>query len=336
MKHNNIYKFKVLAVYSDHLVGARGYRVDLYSKDGKWMKHVGTLDDNIYARLADFKLTRRLMRAEITALYDLADGAMLAIAKKGLFRKEKCESVFRKVFSMPRGSKPLNICFAKNGKAYFGEYFQNVEKKEVNVYASEDGCKTWHVIYSFDAGEINHVHGIFFDPYTDCIWITTGDRENECIIAWTNDDFKTLHEFVRGGQEFRNCQLFFFEKSVVYATDSQYVENEIRRIDRKTSEITTLQRVQGSVIKGGQCGELAYFSTTVEPSEVNLDKYSHVWVSHGGQVWYDAYKIKKDNWPSILQYATIEFPQHYAIDNRLYFSGRAVKKLDGKTTNIKL
>ena len=333
---NPKYDFKVLVIYADYLLAARGYKIDKYTLDGKLIEHVGTLIDKKYAKWAGHKLTRRLMRAEVTALYELEDGGMLAVAKKGFFKKEKEANVFLKVYDTPRGSKPLNLCFVKSGNVYFGEYFQNVEKTEVHVYGSKDGCRTWQVVYTFPAGNINHIHGLFYDPYTDRIWITTGDRDNECIIGWTDDEFKTLHELYRGGQEYRNCQLFFYPNHIIYATDSQYMENEIRRIDRQTLDITTLQRIQGSVIKGGQCGEVAYLSTTVEPSDVNLDKYSHVWVSCGGHEWHEVFSIRKDYYPSILQYATLEFPLHQIIADRLYFSGRAVRGLDGKTTFEKI
>lgn len=336
MEDKDIYGFKVLTVYSNYLLAARGYRIDKYSLDGEWIEYVGTIKDKKFEKWAGYKFTRRLMRAEITSLYELADGAMVAIAKKAIFRKEKNEQLFRKVFSVPRGSKPLNVCFSKEGKAYFGEYFQNIEKEDVHVYESDDDCRTWKIVYTFPKGNINHVHGLFFDHYTNRIWILTGDRENECIIGWTDDGFKTLHEELRGGQEYRSCQLFFYKDFIVYATDSQYIENEIRAINRKTLQISSLGKIQGSAIKGGQIGEFAYLSTTVEPSKVNNDKYSHLWVSRNGQEWKELFKVRKDRWPSILQYATIEFPHYYSIADKLYFSARAVKELDGKTTYKKV
>ncbi len=348
MKHN----FKVLSVLSGFVIGAKGYRIDKYSLDGKRLEHIGNVIDPKYAKFAKCKLTRRLMRAELTGLYTLENGGMIAIGKKGLFlrnaplggeSRKRIESNtstgsatkdFHKVFAMPRGSKPLNLCITRNGHIFFGEYFQNMEKVAVNVYGSMDGGRTWEVVYTFPAGNINHVHGLFLDPYTDRIWVLTGDRENECIIGWTDDEFKTLHEELRGGQEYRSCQLFFYKDFIVYATDSQYIENEIRKIDRKTLEITTLAKVQGSAIKGGQCGDVTFISTTVEPSEVNREKASHVWVSKDGEHWQDVFSAKKDCWPAILQYGTIEFPNYKEINNELFFSGRAVKGLDGKTTSV--
>ena len=295
--------------------------------------------DRNYELFSRFAITRRIFRAEITGLYTLSNGDRLAIAKKGLFSQNKGSRTFKKCFSIPRGSKPLNLCFAPSGNIFFGEYFQNKNKRAVNIYCSKDNAKTWKVVYTFDEGNINHIHGLFFDKYTNRIWVATGDRDEECIIGFTEDEFKTFVEVFRGGQEYRTCQLFFYKDYVVFGTDTQYQQNVIKKFDRKTLVIEELQKVQGSVIKGGQVGDVAFISTTVEPSKVNSDKYAHLWVTKDGLHWEERYKAKKDWLPATLfQFGTFEFPQYYGIDKleRLYFSGRAVKGLDGKTTYIDL
>ena len=296
------------------------------------------IEDKKYRSFSRFALTRRFIRAEITGLYTLTNGNHIAVAKKGIFLQEKGHKSFEKCFDMPRGSKPLNLCFAPSGNIYFGEYFQNMEKQAVNIYCSDDNAQTWHIAYTFEAGNINHIHGLFFDKYTNRIWVATGDRENECIIGYTEDEFKTFKEIFRGGQEYRTCQLFFYKDFIVFGTDTQYEQNVIKKFDRKTLEITELQKVQGSVIKGGQVGDVAFISTTVEPSKVNTDKDAHLWITKDGLHWEERYKAKKDCWPSIFQFGTFEFPQYYGIDKleRLYFSGRALKGLDGKSTYISL
>lgn len=319
----------VLCSVSDVLI-SRGYW--LKDKQNKYK-----VNDK-FALPSLFALTRRFLRAEITSHYRLGNGDQLAVAKKGFFLCEQGRKTFEKCFSMPRGSKPLNLCFAPSGNIYFGEYFQNMEKQAVNIYCSEDNAKTWHVAYTFEAGNINHIHGLFFDKYTNRIWVATGDRENECIIGYTEDEFKTFVDVFRGGQEYRTCQLFFYKDFIVFGTDTQYEQNVIKKFDRKTLEITELQEVQGSVIKGGQVGDVAFISTTVEPSKVNTDKYAHLWVTKDGLHWEERYKAKKDWLPHIFQFGTFEFPQYYGIEKleRLYFSGRALKGLDGKTTYIDL
>ena len=323
---------KVIHVCDDKIVITKGFWIQC--ENGCYR-----ILDRKYYLLSRFALTRRLLRAEITGLYSLNNGDKIAVAKKGLFLCKKGNNTYEKCLTTPRGSKPLNLCFAPSGNIYFGEYFQNMEKKAVNIYCSKDNAQTWHVAYTFEAGNINHIHGLFYDQYTNRIWVATGDRENECIIGYTEDEFKTLIEVFRGGQEYRTCQLFFYKDFVIFGTDTQYEQNVIKKFDRKTLEITGLQEVQGSVIKGGQVGDVSFISTTVEPSKVNTDKYAHLWVTKDGIHWEERYKAKKDRLPATLfQFGTFEFPQYYGIEKleRLYFSGRALKGLDGKTTYIDL
>lgn len=325
-------KGKVLNVCNGDSLVSKGYL--LQDTNGYYK-----ITDPKYGLLSRCSLTRRFFRAEITGFYSMPNGDNLAIAKKGLFLQKKGNCCFDKVFSIPCGSKPLNICIAPSGNLYFGEYYQNMEKQTVNIYGSKDNGLTWNVEYTFTEGNINHIHGLFFDKFTNYIWVATGDRENECIIGYTEDEFKTFTEVFRGGQEYRTCQLFFYKDFIVYGTDTQYEQNIIKKFDRQTLEITELQKVQGSVIKGGQVGDVAFISTTVEPSKVNTDKYAHLWVTKGGIHWEERYKAKKDWLPATLfQFGTFEFPQYYGIEKleRLYFSGRALKGLDGKTTYIDL
>ena len=325
---------KVIQVYVNDLIIARGGLL-ISSKICK----IGTMKGWKYTIPARMALTRRFLRAEITGLYTLNSGDRIAVAKKGLFIQKTGKDVFEKCLMIPRGSKPLSLCIAPSGNIYFGEYFQNMEKEVVNIYCSSDNGRSWHIIYTFPEGNINHIHGLFFDKYTNRIWVATGDRENECIIGYTEDEFKTFVEVFRGGQEYRTCQLFFYKDFIVFGTDTQYEQNVIKKFERKTLEITALQKVQGSVIKGGQVGDVAFISTTVEPSKVNTDKYAHLWVTKDGIHWEERYKAKKDWLPATLfQFGTFEFPQYYGIEklDRLYFSGRALKGLDGKTTYIDL
>lgn len=322
-------KGKAIIIGDNTMLLSRGYLLE--ETIGKYK-----IDDSKFYWPSRFTLIRRLLRAEITSFYQLANADRIAVAKKGLFLQKKGENSFIKSFAMPRGSKPLNLCLALSGNIFFGEYFQNMEKQAVNIYCSEDNARTWHIAYTFEAGNINHIHGLFFDKYTDRIWVATGDRENECIIGYTDDEFKTFLEVFRGGQEYRTCQLFFYKNFVVFGTDTQYQQNVIKKFDRKTLEITELQEVQGSVIKGGQVGDVAFISTTVEPSKVNTDKYAHLWVSKDGLHWEERYKAKKDWLPFIFQFGTFEFPQNAYCDGRLWFSGRALKGYDGKSSYIEI
>lgn len=328
---------KVLEVHDDYFIGARGYKLYKYTFATKKYRYVAKVDDPKYVLFSRCFLTRRLLRAEITNLYSLSNGDRLAIAKKGIFRCKSGDKVFTKCFDVPRGSRPMNLCIAPDDQIYFGEYFANMERQAVHIYHSSDGGRNWKVAYTFDEGNINHVHGLFWDQYTRRIWVVTGDRENECIIANTDDGFKTLNIVLRGGQEYRATNLLFYPNFIMYATDSQYMVNEIRKIDRATLKIESLYRIQGTAIKGGQKDDFSYISTTVEPSEVNKDRYSHLWVSRNGTDWQDIYRFRKDLLPTVFQFGSIEFPQyHIRVTDFLMFSGRALKSIGGNSVQIRL
>ena len=172
------------------------------------------------------------------------------------------------------------------------------------------------------------------DPYTKSLWLATGDRENECIIGYTNDGFKTFTEVFRGGQEYRTCVLFFYKDFIVFGTDSQYQQNELKKFDRKTLEITHLQDIQGPVIRGAQIGEVSMISTDVEPSEVNKDTNAYVWITKDGLHWEELCHAQKDFLPPMLfQFGVFDLPT-YAPDfilDKIYVTGKAVKKVGGHT-----
>lgn len=329
-----IKNIKILTVDKDGLIASKGYKLYRCStNEGEWTC-IGGINDGINSIFATFPLSRRLIRAEISKYYLLQDGTELCIARKGIFRREKDEKDFEKVFHVVRGSRPMFLCEDVDGGVYFGEYFQNMEKQAVHIYGSHDHGKTWEIVHTFPEGNINHVHGIYMDPYTKKMWFATGDRENECIIGYTEDGFKTVKEVFRGGQEYRTCILFFYKDFIVFGTDSQYQQNELKKFDRKTLEITHLQDVQGPVIRGAQIGNVSMISTDVEPSEVNKDTKAYVWISKDGLNWEVFCSAEKDYLPSMLfQFGVFDLPSYSpdASIDKIYVTGKAVKKYGGHT-----
>ena len=329
-----IKNIKILSVDSKALIASKGYCLYIRENDGGEWKRYGKIRDGINSLFATFPLSRRLTRAEISKYYLLQDGTELCIARKGIFRREKGVKDFEKVFPVVRGSRPMFLCEDVDGGVYFGEYFQNMEKQAVHIYGSHDHGKTWEIVHTFPEGNINHVHGIYMDPYTKKMWFATGDRENECIIGYTEDGFKTMTEVFRGGQEYRTCVLFFYKDFIVFGTDSQYQQNELKKFDRKTLETTHLQDVQGPVIRGAQIGDISMISTDVEPSEVNKDTKAYVWITKDGLKWEVLCSAEKDWLPSMLfQFGVFDLPIYSPDANidKIYVTGKAVKKYGGHT-----
>ncbi len=335
MKQTEVIKgLKILSVDNNGLIAVKGYSLYRYLfKENRWKKYA-YISDGINSFFSLNPLVRRLTRAEISKIYSLSDGSELCIARKGIFRREPGSKTFTKTFSVVRGTRPLNLCQDTDGSIYFGEYFQNTEKQAVHVYGSHDYGRTWEIVHTFPEGNINHIHGIFMDPFTKRMWLATGDRENECIIGYTEDGFKTFTEVFRGGQEYRTCVMFFYKDYIVFATDSQYQQNELKKFDRKTLEITHLQDVQGPVIRGAQIVDVSMISTDVEPSEVNKDTKAYVWISKDGLKWEVLCSAEKDWLPSMLfQFGVFDLPS-YSQDARIdkiYVTGKAVKQNGGNT-----
>lgn len=323
---------RILGVDPDELIATKGYCIYRSKvKDGNCELYA-CISDGKNTLLSSFSILRRLTRAEITKYYHLQKGSELCIARKGIFRRGNNEKDFNKVFNIVHGSRPMNICENTDGTLYFGEYFANMEKNPVHIYKSSDEGLTWETCYTFPQGNINHVHGIFLDPYTNKMWFATGDRENECIIGYTDDGFKTVTEVFRGGQDYRTCVLFFYKDFIVYGTDSQYQKNVLKSFNRQTLEITQLQEVQGPVIKGTQFGNTAMISTDVEPSEVNKTKNAYLWITRDGLHWEELYHAEKD-WlnPTLFQFGVFDLPQ-YSKDyqgTKVYATGKALKGCDG-------
>lgn len=325
----------VLSIQGNTILLSKGYTIYNRTDADDWVVYA-KIRDYKYQFLAKFKLLRRLLRAEITRYYHFNNGAEICIAKKALYKKGD-DGQLHRCFAVKRGSRPLNICEDDNGVLYFGEYFNNLNREAVIIYKSEDAGDSWLAAFTFPAGEINHIHGIYKDPYSSKIWVLTGDREKECMIGYTEDGFETFTEFLRGRQEYRSCVMFFYPDDLIVATDSQYITNKIYSINRVTKAITPLQEVAGSVIYGGQMGRCSYVSTTVEPSAVNKSTSSELWISTDGLCWNKIYEQEKDKLsPALFQFGTIRFPAIGNGASTFGFNGRSLKRIDGCSVLLNL
>jgi hypothetical protein len=134
---------------------------------------------------------------------------------------------------------------------YFGEYFQNPDKKEVKILRSVDHLSAWETAHLYEPGEIRHVHAVMDDPYSDRIWVCTGDLNPESTVGWTADGFKTVNLIGSGSQIWRVCQLVFTEQAVYWGTDTGSDEVAgIYKWDRNSGESNRLIEVDGAVFYG--------------------------------------------------------------------------------------
>jgi len=330
--------YRVLHVNKNTLYAAKNYSIYKSNNAGEHWTLDGRVVDHKYRFLGSVnKLLARLLRIEVSDLVILKDGTRIIIAKKGIFVAKPNNKQYIKVFSIPRGVKPMNICVDNNENIYFGEYISNgsfagVERDEVHIYRSTNKGKDWNVCHTFPKNTIRHIHGIFYDAFTNKVWFTTGDRGDECIIGNTPDGFKTINIVKQGGQKYRAVKLLFYKDFIIYGTDTQVEQNYIIRFDRNDGKEYIIQEVQGSVLSATNFGNYACIATAIEPSDVNTDPYSHLWFSKDGLIWKDIYKAKKDSFsPKYFQFGRMLFPHNAIMNDQVIVTGHALEGIDNKT-----
>jgi hypothetical protein len=270
------------------------------------------------------KISRRLFRSGVQHAIGINDNVFVFWAFGGIYNYVlKSNTLMRSITSFP-GSRPLSLCHAGGGKLYFGEYRGNPERSPVHIFGSIDGGKVWLPVWEFTS--IRHVHGVFHDPYTDYIWVTTGDEDQECGLWVTTNQFQTIERVVGGAQQTRAVQLLFTEKFIYFGSDTPLERNWIYRFNRSDLCIEQLQAVEGSVFYGCKVGTRLFFSTVCEPSRVNRPRAAVIWESSDGVAWHRFLNFPKDALPmKLFQYGQIRFPVGNGDGNSLWITPFATK-----------
>lgn len=317
-------KGRIHFVEDNRLIMSRGYDVLISLNCGvTWEKIFQIPICTLFDRISDnFKLLQRLLRRGIHHVYPVKENSLLIMADQRLFRYDFSTDTLSKQTISFKGSRPLVLAKDGNDYIYFGEYFSNPERNPVNVFRNIDGSSSWQIIHRFDG--IRHVHGVFFDSYTNSMWITTGDTDKESIIWMTQDNFASVEKVISGNQQTRALQLLFTKSHVYFGSDAPSETNHIYRMERRSCRIESLQTVEGSVFYGCKVKDNLFFSTAVEPSDVNRDMYACLWGSRDGFNWKRIARFRKDIWhKKIFQYGQILFPAGDNQTNKLWFTPMA-------------
>ncbi len=325
---------RVLAWNDEALYGCTGYelrRAFPAQPEVSWVK-VGEFNPVWWRRLSSsFRLTYRLCRDGFHALAALSGEGFVA-AVPGAIITQKAGSEFRPTHQITRGTRPLNITVTKDDWLFWGEYFDNAERAEVHIYGSQDRGESWHVVHTFPKGSIRHVHNIVYDRWENCLWVLTGDYEQECKVVRASCDWKDVEVVLSGNQQARAVSMVPTKDAMYFASDTPLEDNFIYRMDRRGS-LTQLAPINNSSLYGCRAGGQIFFSTMVEPSEVNTDGQARVYGSGDGSSWQMLLAWDKDRWPmALFQYGNAILPTGENPADLLAVSGLAVKGHDLQTT----
>ncbi|MBI3475488.1 MAG: hypothetical protein HY010_07130 [Acidobacteria bacterium] len=300
---------RILAWDGDVLYACRGYEIVRLRSNGQDWETVARFHPAWWRHVtSQTNLTYRLVRDGFHAVVVLRDGTMIGAVPGGIVTCKGQSGNFAVTHRIVRGTRPLHIAATPSGKLFWGEYFDNRERAEVHIYASDDQGETWEVAYTFASGSVRHVHNVVYDRWADCLWILTGDEGAECKVLRASSDLRSIETVLEGNQQTRAVAAIPTEGALYLATDTPSESNHVYRFDR-SGKIDRVGDLNSSSIYGCRVADAIFFSTMVEPSAVNTDRKVQIAGAREGSDWHTLAQWKKDNLPMrYFQYGNAILP----------------------------
>lgn len=323
---------RVLAWCSGSLYAGRGYSLYRWQVNpGNWQQ-VASFSPSLSRCLSSKNLfSARLRRDGFHALVELPDGTLVAVPPRIIAHLPPGANRFAATFSIPRGTRPLSLASTPDGQVFWGEYFNNPERDAVHIYGSEDGGKTWQIRYTFPPKSIRHIHSVTYDPHVNCLWVLTGDLDEECRLIRAAPDFSSVEVVLGGSQQTRAVTLLPFPDAVYFATDSPSEQNYVYRLNRN-GQLHRLSPINSSSFYCANAGGALFFSTVVEPSPVNRDSHASLYGSDDWQNFAVFLSWPRDFLPlRFFQYPNIILPSGGNDADILAITGLAVRGEDHVT-----
>lgn len=235
----------------------------LRSDDGDRFERVGRLPapggdvDGLATRVLTSPRWRRVTDRVIGAVstvnvWPLTATDLLATVGRRIFVSDDAGRHWEETRRLPPSSGPMGTlpsAVAHNdGTTYLGEY-PLAPAQPPRVLASPDLGRTWETAVSLPS--VRHVHAVQCDPYTDDVWVTTGDTDEASRIGRLRDG--SLDVVGGGSQRWRAVELAFTASSVLWGMDCAYADRnmifELPRSEIRTADpaIQPVHEAPGSV-----------------------------------------------------------------------------------------
>lgn len=286
------------------LFGIEDHYVYVSDNGGKSFKQLGKLpnvDRSIVSMLSDkiarLKLVRLLRRNPGPRNLVVLESGTILVFWDHIYRSADGGHTFVPVFDfaagrgifMPFPSEGVTV--GKNDSVYFGEYVNSKGPHSVRLVEGTRDGTVWRIIYTFETGQIRHVHSVQYDPFRDLYWITTGDRDSESSLLYTRDAFATLERLGGGSQDWRIVSLMITREALYWGSDNDQTSAAIFRWDFQENRLQKLADI----------GKVSYFSTVLRDGTLVLsttyerespftrstdpEPTSDIWISEDGMNW---------------------------------------------------
>ncbi len=279
------------------------------------------------------RLPRRLLRADKCNLVPTSSGALLGIRQGKVYRMPGQPGQNAEPLFGIRGDSIMSRAIAEDadGFLYFGEYFTNPERVPVRILCVAPDLSSHRVAYEFDKPRPRHIHGVHADPFMPGrIWVTMGDFEHECYLAYTDDRFETMRFLGDGTQLWRMVGVLFQEERLCWLTDTHIEQNHIVSMDRTTEKIRLHGTRTASSWYAVECTDGRYLATTtVEPGPGIHTNEVHLLASEDGLDWTEVATFTKDPYPMRgFGFGSLWLPSGAYSSEDFWLSGEGVRGLD--------
>jgi hypothetical protein len=160
------------------------------------------------------------------AVEQVGDGEFVATSGQYLFASGDGGRTWSVADSLPASSGPMGVLpsalCTHSGSVYLGEY-PLADSATPRIRRSDDGGQTWQTVTFLP--EVRHVHAVTVDPFTDDLWVTTGDADAECQIGRLKDG--QLHPVGGGSQRWRAVELAFTPSAILWGMDCVYADENL-------------------------------------------------------------------------------------------------------------
>jgi len=283
-------------------------------------------------------LFKRILRSNAKEIIYDKDSKKLIVVRNGYIYLA-VEKKYKLLGSIEGDAPLFNSHCISNGIIYFGQYNQNKSRKEVSIYQI-DKNNNFTTAYTFNSGKIRHVHSITKDPYIDKrLWITTGDNDGECLLLYTDDNFKSVSNVGDKSQDFRIVNLGFSKDHLFYGTDNLIKENFLYMQNRSNGSRKKILSIKQTAwfLKQDKTGK-AIIGTTVEHGKGCQVNYSSIFYSTDfGLSWSELIRIPKDIYPMpLFKWGTVSFSNGSENLDDLFINIEGLKYLNEDSFNLGL
>ena len=316
---------KALWCDGDQVWIAKGLNIFKIDSNGKRLTRVLKIG-NFFERLFSHSvLIRQTLRIGIHHLLVLKNGDLFVSLKRKCLVLDKTDYHIKNVFCGFLGNKPghQGICLDDNGCLYFAEYaLNNKRDHEICIYKSNDNGIHFSKIYIFEKGLIRHIHFIHFDSYEKCLWLGTGDSDEECNLYKSIDCGKTWIRVGGDNQMWRAIGVCVTKDYLYWGTDAGHVENKnyLLKFDKKKGVLKTINCINspchGSAVYSNN---QIFLSTGIEGGKNETDKYARIYKICENDAKM-IFSIKKNCVPYFVQYGVIRFPLNTSQCSKVYFT----------------